>query len=273
MPGLGIRETGNAAVALRAAPGAAVELKAVDEASGKPKVQVGVLGQVIGHLGEDDSRSGARRFRGGRGTRGLREVGGGESRRTGDLGYDEPREAVPRADGAASSAWREQTVTRRVIPEHDCAGERRVGTVQTRTHSKCHDRAREALPAEGPGGQGGRGAGGNVPAVARDIASADLLYVPGRRGGPRRRVLRVMASLDFLPNSPTLMNAGRNSSSCRPASCSPSRTRWSPSSTPSRATALIHQSGGGTGFAFSRIRPKNDGVATTGGIAEGPSPS
>jgi hypothetical protein len=53
---LGIREAGNAAVALRAAPGAAVELQAVDEASGKPRVQVGVLGQVIGHLGENDSR-------------------------------------------------------------------------------------------------------------------------------------------------------------------------------------------------------------------------
>ena len=80
-----------------------------------------------------------------------------------------------------------------------------------------------------------------------------------------------MTSLRFLPNSPTLGNAGRAMQQLvRLLRAAGRGLDGSASSRSLKDTALIHQSGGGTGFAFSRLRPAGDIVASTGGVASGP---
>jgi ribonucleoside-diphosphate reductase alpha chain len=106
--------------------------------------------------------------------------------------------------------------------------------------------------------------------VAKTIAAADEKYSPGT--GPSRGEIyyRMMSELKFLPNSPTLMNAGtsiKQYSACFviPVGDSVKKIFGALS-----AMALIHQSGGGTGFSFSRLRPKDDIVKSTGEVASGP---
>jgi len=107
--------------------------------------------------------------------------------------------------------------------------------------------------------------------VARHIAKAEEKYGDAAQVARMQQLFyRMMTDFTFLPNSPTMMNAGRRLGQLAACFVLPVEDSLDGIFSALKNAALIHKSGGGTGFSFSRLRPKESRVGSTGGVASGP---
>ncbi|MEW5744054.1 MAG: adenosylcobalamin-dependent ribonucleoside-diphosphate reductase [Nitrospirota bacterium] len=105
--------------------------------------------------------------------------------------------------------------------------------------------------------------------VARSVADAEMRYSDDARYW-EERYYELMTSMKFLPNSPALMNAGKDLGQLAACFVLPVEDSMVSIFDTLKNAAMILQSGGGTGFSFSHLRPKADVVHSTGGVASGP---
>ena len=108
--------------------------------------------------------------------------------------------------------------------------------------------------------------------VARNLSQADMRYgaTEADTEATAEEFYQVMRRLDYLPNSPTLMNAGRELQMLSACFVLPVSDSMEEIFETVKQATLVQKSGGGTGFAFSRLRPEGDIVGSTGGVASGP---
>lgn len=108
--------------------------------------------------------------------------------------------------------------------------------------------------------------------VARAVAQADAYFGATEKEIKciEEKFFNLLSSLKFLPNSPTLMNAGTKNGQLAACFVLPLKDSLKDIFQTLKETALIHQSGGGTGFSFSSLRPRGDIVKSTQGVSSGP---